>query len=67
LELNSEDESGYYAKSCCYVLQGEIDLALEYLQKGININASRCRQEAKYNPDFDSIGNDQRFQKLLQG
>ncbi|MBD2295908.1 tetratricopeptide repeat protein [Anabaena sphaerica FACHB-251] len=67
LEINPEDESGYYAKSCCYALQEDIDLALENLQKAINIKSSVCRHEAKYNPDFDSIRNDERFQKLLQG
>ncbi|HYW22495.1 MAG TPA: tetratricopeptide repeat protein [Nodularia sp. (in: cyanobacteria)] len=67
LELNPQDESGYYAKACFYALQGEVDLALENLQQAININASQCRREAKYNPDFDSIRNDERFQKLLVG
>ncbi|MEA5580010.1 tetratricopeptide repeat protein [Nodularia harveyana UHCC-0300] len=67
LELNPQNESGYYGKACFYALQDEVDLALANLQQAININASQCRPEAKYNPDFDSIRNDERFQKLLLG
>ncbi|MBD2436253.1 tetratricopeptide repeat protein [Nostoc sp. FACHB-110] len=66
LQLKPDDESGYYGKACCYALQGNIELAIENLQKAININSSRCRREAKRNPDFDSIREDARFQALLQ-
>ncbi|HIK04076.1 MAG TPA: tetratricopeptide repeat protein [Trichormus sp. M33_DOE_039] len=67
LELKPNDESGHYGKACCYALQGNIDLAIEDLQKAINLNASRCRQEALSNPDFDGIRNDERFKALMQG
>ncbi|AFZ24456.1 TPR repeat-containing protein [Cylindrospermum stagnale PCC 7417] len=67
LVLEMQDEGGYYGKACCYVLQGDVDLALKNLQQAININPRRCRREAKTNPDFDSIRNDSRFQALLQG
>lgn len=66
LQLKPDDESGHYGKACCYALQGNIDLAIENLQKAININSSRCRREAKTNPDFDNIREDARFQALLQ-
>ncbi|BAY19630.1 tetratricopeptide TPR_2 [Anabaenopsis circularis NIES-21] len=67
LQLKPDDESGHYGQACCYALQGNIELAIENLQKAININSSRCRREAKTNPDFDSIREDARFQALLQG
>ncbi|WP_442937822.1 tetratricopeptide repeat protein [Nostoc sp.] len=67
LILNPNDESSYYGKSCCYVLQGDIELTIENLQQAINLNPCRCRSEARTNPDFDSIRNDARFQALLQG
>ncbi|MEH2260926.1 tetratricopeptide repeat protein [Nostoc sp.] len=67
LELKANDESGYYGKACYFALQNDVNLAIENLQQAININPSRCRIEAKINPDFDSIRDDARFQGLLQG
>ncbi|MDZ8050599.1 MAG: tetratricopeptide repeat protein [Aulosira sp. ZfuVER01] len=67
LELQPNDESGHYGKACCYALQGNIELTIENLQQAINLNPSRCRSEAKTNPDFDSIRNDERFKALMQG
>ncbi|HLO85154.1 MAG TPA: tetratricopeptide repeat protein [Nostocaceae cyanobacterium] len=67
LELKFDDESGHYGKACCHALQGKIELAIENLQKAININPSRCCREAKRNPDFDSIRNDEQFKALVQG
>ncbi|AUS99978.1 hypothetical protein CLI64_06040 [Nostoc sp. CENA543] len=67
LELKPNDESGHYGKACCYALQGNIELAIENLQQAIHLNASRCRQEAKGNPDFDGIRNDEQFKALIQG
>ena len=57
--------SGYYGKACCYALQGEIGQAIDNLQKAIDIAPSRCRREAKHNPDFDSIRDDERFRALI--
>ncbi|MEH2073659.1 MAG: tetratricopeptide repeat protein [Nostoc sp.] len=67
LELQANDESGYYGKACYFALQNDVYLAIENLQQAININPSRCRIEAKINPDFDSIRDNVRFQALLQG
>jgi tetratricopeptide (TPR) repeat protein len=66
LELQPNDESGYYGKACCYALQGDSYMAIEKLQQAINLNPHRCRREAKFNPDFDSIRSDSRFQALMQ-
>lgn len=67
LELQANDESGHYGKACYFALQNDVDLAIENLQQAINLNPSRCRREAKLNPDFDSIRNHAKFQALLQG
>jgi tetratricopeptide (TPR) repeat protein len=66
LELQPNDESGYYGKACCYALQGDFYMAIENLQQAINLSPRRCRREAKFNPDFDSICSDSRFQALMQ-
>ena len=58
-------ESGYYGKACWYALQGNIDLAIENLQKSIDIAPRNSRREAKHNPDFDSIRDDERFRALM--
>ena len=65
IEQNPKHESGYYGKACCYALQGEIGQAIDNLQKAIDIAPSRCRREAKHNPDFDSIRDDERFRALI--
>ncbi|NES00302.1 MAG: tetratricopeptide repeat protein, partial [Symploca sp. SIO1B1] len=56
---------GYYGKACCYVLQGEIEPALNNLQRAIDIAPRFSRIEAKHNPDFDSIRDEPRFRELM--
>lgn len=65
IEQNPNHEIGYYAKACCHALQGEIELAIDNLQKAINIKPRLCRKEAKHNPDFDSIRDDKKFRALV--
>ncbi|WP_442936549.1 TPR end-of-group domain-containing protein [Nostoc sp.] len=67
LELQANDESGYYGKACYFALQNDVDLVIKNLQQALNLNSRRCRMEAKLNPDFDSIRDDAIFQALLQG
>ncbi|MBW4574321.1 MAG: hypothetical protein KME08_03460 [Aphanothece sp. CMT-3BRIN-NPC111] len=65
IKQNPKHESGYYAKACYYAIQGEVEQAVDNLQKVIDI-APRCsRREAKHNPDFDSIQDDERFRALV--
>ena len=64
--LNLKDnEASHYAKACCYALQGDADLAIESLRRAIEYAPHRCRLEAKYNPDFDWLRDNQQFQALL--
>ncbi|MEG4817179.1 tetratricopeptide repeat protein [Microcoleus sp. K5-D4] len=65
IKQDPKDESGYYGKACCYALQGEIGQAIDNLQKAIDIAPRRSRSEAKHNPDFDSIRDDERFRALM--
>lgn len=67
LEINPlyEDAwSTWYDKACYYVLQDNIDLALENLEKAINLN-SECREIASNEPAFDQIRFDKRFKILI--
>lgn len=61
LETN---EHGYYGLACCYALKGDVDLALESLEKAIDYSSGLCRMEAKYNPDFECLHHLRRFQTL---
>ena len=62
---NERFDRGYYGKACCYALQGETEKAIEHLQKAIEIKPRLSRKEAKTNPDFDSIRDDDRFRALV--
>jgi hypothetical protein len=48
-------------------LHSQVDLAIENLQKAINLNPDECREMAKTDSDFDSLRSDERFQTLIQG
>lgn len=61
IETNPSNEVGYYGIACCYALQGNYSMALASLQEAININSIRCRREARKNPDFDRLRDDEHF------
>ena len=65
IKQDPKHESGYYGKACCYALQGEIGEAIDNLQKAIDIAPRLSRREAKHNPDFDSIRDDEGFRALM--
>ncbi|NET59354.1 MAG: hypothetical protein F6K47_25390 [Symploca sp. SIO2E6] len=58
--------SGYYGKAFCYARQGEIAQAIDNLKKAIDIAPRLCRTEAKHNPDFDSIRDEEGFRALVE-
>lgn len=60
-----ENEEGYYGKACCYARQGDTEPAIAALQQAIQIAPGRCCREARWNPDFDSLRNDQQFISLV--
>jgi tetratricopeptide (TPR) repeat protein len=65
IKQDPKHESGYYAKACYYALQGEVEQAVDNLQRAIDIKPRFSRREAKHNPDFDTIRDDERFRALV--
>ncbi|BBC26334.1 tetratricopeptide repeat protein [Pseudanabaena sp. ABRG5-3] len=66
LQIKPDDPSAYYNKACAYSLQNQIELALENLQKAIQLDPEKYRELAKTDSDFDNIRHDPRFQALIQ-
>lgn len=65
LESDPNYANAYYNKACSFALQNQIELALENLQRAIELEPERCREVAKTDTDFDGIRGDVRFQELL--
>ena len=65
IKQDPNHESVYYAKACYYALQGELESAIDHLQKAIAIAPRFSRMQAKLNPDFDRIRDDERFRALV--
>jgi tetratricopeptide (TPR) repeat protein len=65
VEIKPNDATSFYNLACCYALQIMIDLALENLNKAINLSPEEYRHMAKSDTDFDNIRQDPRFQELI--
>ncbi|MFO0543082.1 MAG: TPR end-of-group domain-containing protein [Pseudanabaena sp.] len=65
-QINPDDPISYYNKACAYSLQNAIKLALENLQKAIQLSPEEYREMSKTDSDFDNIRNYPRFQALIQ-
>ena len=63
--MKPDDPNAYYNKACTYALQNNIELALENLQKAINLDI-QYKDMAKTDTDFDNISHNQQFQELLR-
>jgi len=61
IKQDPKHESGYYGKTCCYALQGEVEQAIDNLKQAIDIASHLSRSEVRHNPDFDSIRDEERF------
>lgn len=66
LALKPEEPAIWYNKACCYSIQGNIDRAIENLQKAILGDLPTYLTLAKTDPDFDPIRQDPRFQHTIQ-
>ena len=66
LQIKPDLHEAWYNKACAYSLQNNIELALENLQKAIQINPEKYRELAKTDSDFENIRHDPRFQALIQ-
>jgi tetratricopeptide (TPR) repeat protein len=65
LQIDPNCTGAYYNKACYFALQNQVELALENLQRAIELEPERCREVAKTDTDFDGIRGDVRFQELL--
>ena len=66
LAINPNAANTYYNKAFAYSLQNMIELALENLQRAIQLDPEKYREMSKTNSDFDNIRRDRRFQALIQ-
>jgi tetratricopeptide (TPR) repeat protein len=64
IKINSNSANTYYNKACCYGLQNNVELAIENLQRAINLDV-KYQDMAKTDQDFEQIRGDERFQSLL--
>ncbi|MDJ0582182.1 tetratricopeptide repeat protein [Crocosphaera sp.] len=65
LEIKPDLHEAYYNKACAYALQNNIQLAIENLQQGINLDV-KYKDMAKTDTDFDNIRDNEQFKELLQ-
>ncbi|MHC5818948.1 MAG: TPR end-of-group domain-containing protein, partial [Nostoc sp.] len=56
----------YYNKACSYALQNNVELAIENLEKAIQLVPDKYKKLAKTDPDFNKVRSDKRFQELVQ-
>jgi tetratricopeptide (TPR) repeat protein len=67
LDRNPEFAPAFYEKARCYALQGNIDRAIENLDRSLALDAEEFRNYAKTDTDLDSIRSDDRFKELVHG
>lgn len=66
LEIKPDDHSMLYNKACCYGLQGDVENAIDCLQKAIALDP-KYRTMAKTDTDFDPVRHGSRFRALVEG
>ena len=64
LQLNPDDPNTYYNKACCYGLQGNGELAIENLQRAINLD-EKYREMAQTDEDLAKIRENVRFVEIM--
>ncbi|NJL83264.1 MAG: tetratricopeptide repeat protein [Chloroflexaceae bacterium] len=60
IAIKPDDPDAWYNKACCYGSQNNLDLALENLQRAIQLD-NENKEMAKTDTDFDNIRSDPRF------
>ncbi|NEP44101.1 MAG: tetratricopeptide repeat protein, partial [Okeania sp. SIO2H7] len=66
IEFEPDCAIAYYNKARCYASQDEVELALEYLQKAINLDGKICREKAKADVHFNKMRSEERFILLIK-
>jgi len=65
LELNWDNPDAFYNQACCYALVGNAKLAVESLQRAIQLAPDECYEMAIVDIDFDTIRSTPQFQALM--
>lgn len=65
LRYNTDDDTAWYNKAAIYALQGNVSSAVEHLKQAIKLNPER-KEDAKTDPDFDSIREQPEFKELFR-
>jgi tetratricopeptide (TPR) repeat protein len=64
LELNEHDHEATYSTACAYAQMGQAEQACQWLERTVLLD-DRYWEEARTDPDFDSIREHRRFRALL--
>jgi tetratricopeptide (TPR) repeat protein len=67
LEHNPEFAPTYYCRACCYALVGNVDRAIENLDRSLCFDTEEIRNHAKTDRDLDSIRSEDRYKELVYG
>jgi len=65
VQRNHRSDTGHFNLACYLALAGHRDDAIDALSIACGLNPS-CRDEARDEPDFDSLRTDDRFRQLLR-
>ncbi|MCY7282907.1 MAG: tetratricopeptide repeat protein, partial [Cyanobacteria bacterium CAN_BIN43] len=65
IAIKPDDASAFYNKACCYGLQNQVELAVDFLQQAIELDP-QCKDMAKTDTDFELIRGSDRFQALIE-
>lgn len=65
LAVKPDKHEAWYNKACVYALQGNAPLALDHLQRAIELAPKKYRDMAKTDADFASLRDQPRFQALV--
>ena len=66
LAIDPDDENALYNAACMWAQAGDPDRAFQYLDRWSANLMPNTREWLKFDPDFDSIRDDERFKSLLK-
>ena len=66
MKIKPDKHEAWYNKACYYALQGNVEQAIENLQRAMALNPEKYREMAETDSDFDKIREDERFQALIK-
>jgi tetratricopeptide (TPR) repeat protein len=66
LELEPDNEVGWYNLACTYARWGKVDLALEHLERAVELGFDDVTH-MESDTDLDNVRDDPRFRQILDG